>query len=350
MYFTIEKSLQDIRNTPVISVVIPTYNRSSLISRAINSVLNQSFNDFEIIVVDDASNDDTQQILKSFDDPRIIVLKHKQNLGCSASRNTGIRFSKSQYIGFIDSDDEWLPHKLEKQLKIFQASDTDVGLVYGCWKNITRKTLKESVKQAMYRGFIFDNLLYSNVVGSPSGVIVKYECLHRIGGFDTDIPSTVEDWNTWLKLARLVKFEFVPEVLTITWDENDVVKLTKNQQKVVDGYFALLDKYPEMNQSCENLKSTQGVSLREKSNYLFHWGRRLICLGYRLSNSRAIELGQRYLRLNLIIYPYNIFSCINYLVSLAGGKMYSKFVNFENRVKNSMSQAKPFYKMVKAKS
>ena len=99
-----------------ISVIIPTYNRVNLLNRAINSVLRQTFSDFEVIVVDDSSEDDTKAVVETLKDPRIRYICHDENRGAAAARNTGIRVSRGEHIAFLDSDDEWLSKKLELQI------------------------------------------------------------------------------------------------------------------------------------------------------------------------------------------------------------------------------------------
>ncbi len=113
---------------PTVSVIIPTYNRANLVSRAIKSVLNQTYQDFEIIVVDDCSEDNTEEIVKSFNDSRIRYIKHKKNKGGSAARNTGIKRARGKYIAFLDDDDEWLPSKLEKQIMLFEKLSKHYGV------------------------------------------------------------------------------------------------------------------------------------------------------------------------------------------------------------------------------
>jgi glycosyltransferase involved in cell wall biosynthesis len=112
-----------------VSVVIPTYNRASLLGRAIKSVLEQTYQDFEIIVVDDASTDNTEEVVRNLRDRRIRYLRHEKNRGGSAARNTGIRAAWGQYIAFQDSDDEWLPEKLKKQMEVLAAATiTNISL------------------------------------------------------------------------------------------------------------------------------------------------------------------------------------------------------------------------------
>jgi len=100
---------------PTVSVIIPTYNRAHLLDRAIRSVLDQTYQDFELIVVDDGSSDPTAEVIATFADPRIYYLRHEKNRGAAAARNTGIEASQGDYVAFLDSDCEWLPKKLLKE-------------------------------------------------------------------------------------------------------------------------------------------------------------------------------------------------------------------------------------------
>ena len=109
---------------PKVSVIILTYNRATLLRRALQSVLNQSFGDFEIIVVDDASVDGTKDVMRDMSDNRIQYVQHKQNMGEGRSRNTGLAKAQGQYIAFLDDDDEWLPEKLELQVSLMEKSGT----------------------------------------------------------------------------------------------------------------------------------------------------------------------------------------------------------------------------------
>lgn len=106
---------------PEVSVIIPTHNRQRLVSRAVRSVLNQTYEDLECIVVDDASSDGTPQVIQTIEDERLVYLRHDRNRGASGARNTGIRAAKSSLIAFLDDDDEWLPEKLVKQVPLLKA-------------------------------------------------------------------------------------------------------------------------------------------------------------------------------------------------------------------------------------
>ena len=131
LFFLILK-FQDraVSDLPKVSVVIPTHDRAHLVGRAIRSVLAQTFQDFEIIVVDDCSVDNTKEVVQSLADSRIRYLRHEINRGGSAARNTGIGAARGEWIAFLDSDDEWLPKKLEKQLEMGYTTDlSNVGAV-----------------------------------------------------------------------------------------------------------------------------------------------------------------------------------------------------------------------------
>ncbi len=181
-----------------VSVIIPTFNRSKKVVRAISSVLSQSFADFEIIVVDDGSTDGTEDAVAQFKS-RITYLAHSSNLGVSAARNTGIRRSNAQFIAFLDSDDYWLPDKLAVQTDFFKVNTRapacqteEIWIRNGCRVNPKKKHLKPS-------GDIFEASLKLCLV-SPSAVMLKRYVLEEVGMFDEDLPAC-EDYDLWLRIA-----------------------------------------------------------------------------------------------------------------------------------------------------
>ncbi len=123
---------------PKVSVVVLTHNRRRLLRRAISSILNQTFQDFEIVLVDDASTDNTPEVVRSFGDARIKYIRHEVNKGEAGSRNTGVTSSSGDYIAFLDDDDEWLPEKLEQQVRLLDSSPSQVGAVYTGFLKIDR--------------------------------------------------------------------------------------------------------------------------------------------------------------------------------------------------------------------
>lgn len=142
---------------PTVSVIIPTYNRAHLVGRAIQSVLNQTYKDFELIIVDDGSTDNTEDIIKKYQkkDERIKYIRRKKNKGGSVARNTGINAAIGEYIAFLDSDDEWLTEKLERQMKVFKSTSSEVGVVYsGFFRINDRRNEIESIFNPKKRGYI----------------------------------------------------------------------------------------------------------------------------------------------------------------------------------------------------
>src|SRR4029079_19216092 len=120
--------------SPSTSVIIPTFNRADCIGAAVSSVLNQTFQDFEIFVVDDGSHDNTQEVVCGFNYSRIKYQSQKKNTGCAGSRNIAVRSSNANYIAFLDDDDEWLPEKLQKQVSFLETSSPEVAGVHtGCF-------------------------------------------------------------------------------------------------------------------------------------------------------------------------------------------------------------------------
>lgn len=199
----------------MVSVVIPSYERAGFIGRAIESVLAQTYQDFEILVVDDGSADGTRDVVSSFRDERIRYVRHEENKGAAAARNTGISDAKGEYIAFLDSDDEWMPEKLEKQIKLFSMSSDRVGVIYCGYISLMGKT-HGSVTQRVptVRGDAKIDTLRYCVVGCGSLPVVRKECFCGAGCFDENINlQSLEDWDFWIRVAKLYEFDFVPEVL-----------------------------------------------------------------------------------------------------------------------------------------
>jgi glycosyltransferase involved in cell wall biosynthesis len=178
---------------PAVSVIIPTYNRAHLIGRAIQSVLDQTYQDFEIIIVDDGSTDNTEVVLKKFQnkDERIRYIRHDKNKGGSTARNTGIKAARGRFIALLDSDDEWLPEKLQKQLEVFESSPPEVGVVYTKTYHRANKKIYPFSKEEQKDGMIFQDLLNLDIsknCGQTSTLLIKKECFEKVGLFDERFP------------------------------------------------------------------------------------------------------------------------------------------------------------------
>lgn len=196
---------------PKVSVVIPVFNRPEPVRRAIRSVLNQTYPDFEVIVVDDASTDTTPAVVASFTDPRVSLIRHDRNRGGSAARNTGIRAASAPYIGFLDSDDEWMPHNLERQLAVFEEGPDRVGLVYAGAERVYEDGVVSRDLPRRERD-LTRTLLLENVIGETSVGMVRRRVFDETGGFDESLPSC-QDLDLWLRISERFDCVAVPEIL-----------------------------------------------------------------------------------------------------------------------------------------
>jgi len=198
--------------TPTVSVVIPTYNRASIVGRAIRSVVAQTFGDWELVVVDDCSVDDTERVVQAFGDPRIRYLCHQRNSGPSVARNTGIRAARGTWVSFLDSDDEWLERKLESEVDLIERRGERLGLVY------TGKILEDENERVLMvripsaEGKVYEKLMGWDFIGSCSRVSVRKDVLDSVGGFD-EACAPCEDWDLWLRVAKEAEVGCVRECL-----------------------------------------------------------------------------------------------------------------------------------------
>lgn len=193
-----------------ISVIIPTYNRVYTLKRAIDSVLNQSYKNFELIIVDDGSNDETPNLIKSYTDKLLYIrVQHK---GPAYARNIGIKISRYNYIAFLDSDDWWNKNKLLSQLDYMAKHPTyAISHTQEVWyKN--GKILNQKKRHRKYGGYIFERCLPLCAVGI-STVIIKREVFEDVGYFDESLPAC-EDYDFWLRTSLKYNFLFLDQPLT----------------------------------------------------------------------------------------------------------------------------------------
>ncbi|OAG28326.1 glycosyltransferase family 2 protein [Thermodesulfatator autotrophicus] len=195
---------------PLVSVIIPTYNRKAFLKEAIESVLAQSFKNFELIVVDDGSTDDTPYLATRY---HIRYVRKQKRQGVSAARNTGIRLAKGSFIAFLDSDDLWLPEKLAKQIVFFKKNPEAVAVqTEEIW--IRRgKRVNPRQRHKKPSGYFFDRALELCLI-SPSGVMLKREVFDKIGLFDESFPAC-EDYELWLRLLARYPVFLINEPLVI---------------------------------------------------------------------------------------------------------------------------------------
>jgi len=194
---------------PTVSVIVPAYNVEKTILETIQSIQNQIFSDFEIIVINDGSTDKTLEILSTIKEPRMRVISYK-NGGLPAARNRGIANAKGDYIAFIDADDLWTPDKLELQVAALQQHPKS-GVAYSWTAFIDEKgKLLYAGKKLFFEGDVYADILIVNFVASGSNIIVRKQFIETIGDFVTSLKSA-EDWDYNIRLAAQCSFVLVPK-------------------------------------------------------------------------------------------------------------------------------------------
>jgi len=234
---------------PQVSVIIPTYNAARYLSDAIDSVLAQTYDEFEIIVVDDGSTDETPGVVNKYDS-RVCYLS-QQNAGVAAARNRGISESKGKYIAFLDADDTWFPNKLEKQMAVLAASEGS-RVCYSAFLEVTQDLSPVGVRRSLrHSSAIEDLLLRGNVIGSICTVVAERELFEKLGGFDATL-SQCADWDMWVRMGTETEFLYLDDVL-VTYRQHGT-NMSRNAALLETDSLRVLDKGFEMTGLADSLK------------------------------------------------------------------------------------------------
>ena len=209
----------NLKSPPLISVIIPTYNHANFLGKALESVIQQTYNNWEAIVVDNQSTDETNQIINKYSDPRIQYFKISNNGIIAKSRNLGINNSKGEWIAFLDSDDWWTKDKLEVCL---ENIDDKVDFVYHQLEIVydksnsylKKKNIGRQLKKPILNNLLTSEIDQGNAIGNSS-VMLRKDMLSRIGGISENKKMVAsEDFNTWLRIAQITdKFNFIKKKL-----------------------------------------------------------------------------------------------------------------------------------------
>ncbi len=317
-----------------VSVVIPTYNCAQYITEAVESVLNQTYKDFEIIVVDDGSRDNTKEVIKRYLNK--IKYIYQQNSGPSAARNRGIKEAKGEYIAFLDADDIWLPQKLELQIKFMEK---EVGLIFSDMilfneKGIIKNSfLKEklffnklsikplsSTEKVIYDN-VFNALLQENFIPTNT-VIVKKECFNKVGFFDETLFS-VEDRDMWLRIGLFYDIGFInfPLVLKRFHETN----ISANQELALKSRLKVMKKF--LNYSNLPIKSKKII--KQTINKIY------FDLGYLYFTYEKFPLSRIYFRKFLKENPFIFKPWIYILLSVLSTPHIRKLKNLKEKIKNN---------------
>ena len=271
----------------LVSVIIPTHNRANLLGRAIQSVLEQTFTRFELIIVDDGSTDETENLVRNFRDKRISYCRQK-NMGATAARNTGLELARGDYVSFLDSDDEWTPTKIERQLEVFCSSALpNLGLVT-CGHRIVRLNGETSDWLPKRRGWLHEDALEQRQFGWGTPLLlVKRQCLLDFGvRFDPDLPAR-QDWDFVTRLSEHVQVDFVPEALLIVHEHpGDRVR---TPARAVAANLYLHDKYEHI------------LEARPTTHARFHLRTAMLCL-----SNDDLPVARREIRKAISVKPVSL--------------------------------------------
>jgi lipopolysaccharide heptosyltransferase II len=197
-----------------VSIIIPTYNRASMLPRAIESVLRQDYPDVEIIVIDDCSQDDTANVVRGYDDKRLRYIRLPENMGVAAARNFGIKSATGDFIAFLDSDDEFMPGKIERQVRVFELVSPRPGMVITNYWNkgdISHLIIDADVPS----GFVsVENKFPADIFNGPPSWMLSRECVEKVGLFDEEL-RTLEDLDYFARAVRAMPVYYLNEPLSL---------------------------------------------------------------------------------------------------------------------------------------
>ncbi len=228
------------QNEPLVSVIIPTYNRKNTILASVNSVLNQTYKNIELIVVDDCSTDDTEKTVKSIDDSRIKYIKLEKNSGACVARNKGIEVSQGQFIAFNDSDDLWLPEKINRQIDFLNKKNADIVLCKMECRTPENKFIHNFPNIKLDKKISYKELLKYNSASTQT-IFGKADCFKEIF-FDATMPR-LQDWDEVLHLSQKFKVFYQNEILVHTFFQKD--SISTHPEKGVFAMEKLLEKHKD---------------------------------------------------------------------------------------------------------
>ena len=316
---------------PNVSVVIPAYNAMNYLPETVESVLRQSFTDFEVLIIDDGSSDHIVQWASQIADHRVRLIS-QENQGVSAARNTGITQAHGEYIAFLDADDLWELTKLEKQVRCLDNNPT-VGLVH-TWMLLVDEQGKSTgrVMKSNGEGDIWKQLVERNIIACPS-VIVRRCCFEAVGIFDINLRS-IEDWDMWLRIASRYPFAVIKEPLA--YYRQLPGSLSKNCQVMEQAFHRVIEK-------AFHSAPSELLYLKNRS-----YGYANLCLAWKAlqSHERDYKLALHFQQQAISHYPQLRFSWEYIRLSLAiatlqwfGQKQYAKVLTLTYALRRRISNA-----------
>lgn len=301
---------------PTVSVIIPAFNRNRTLPRTLASVINQTFPDLEIIIIDDASTQPVKDLVASFDDSRIRVLVHETNRGANAARNTGIRSARGKYVAFLDSDDEWDKRKLEIQVTALEEARESVGAHYTGITAFSEDGTKNFQTSPVAAGDLLGSLLRRNEIGTLSSFMARRSVLEEVGNFDEDLPS-VQDWDLYIRIARSYEFAAATGSLVNYYLGKDSITRDFNAKAV--GLRMLLEKHG--NEMSAVPRAFAGQILKSGHYYC--------CAGSLLEGRRMFLRAIR-------IHPFAVNAYLFLSLSLLGGRAYEGALRFRQKIRHGI--------------
>ena len=235
----------------MLSVIMPAYNRAHVITKAIKSVLNQTFTDFELIIVNDCSTDSTVDVINSFSDSRILLINASKNMGAAAARNVGIKNAKYEIISLLDSDDFYEPTFLEESYHLLKNTNDQIGFMWTGLKTINNNKITLSHWEPPFIKSNYITFLHALHIGTNSGISIKKSVFEKCGYFNESLPAA-EDTDFFLRITQEFGYTFTHNHL-ININKSGEDRLSKNYKKIaiaynffIDQHLPIINKYPKL--------------------------------------------------------------------------------------------------------
>jgi len=295
---------------PIVSVIVPTYNRANLLPRCIRSILAQTYKNFELLIVDDGSTDNTSDVVASFSDPRIRYLPQEKNRGAAYARNIGIQAARGVFISTQGSDDEWFPENLTKKIECFRNLPETVGVVYSRFYKIHKggeRVLWPPAYIKKREGNLFSEFLHGNFITDQAALVRK--CVYdKVGLYDASLPG-MQEWDMWFRISKIYEFKFISEPLLVTYYTEG--SITAHSEWRLQGREIIFRKH------IEDFRKYPKI-------FALH--------AFTIGNARALRgnmnEAHRYLQLAFWARPMNIKYCVAYILSLfSSKKLYKTFAS-----------------------
>lgn len=239
----------------LVSIIMPTYNRAHVIPRAIKSVLKQTYQNWELLIIDDGSADNTEQVIMAIDDSRICYVKLPENKGACYARNRGLERAKGEYIAFLDSDNVWMKNYLEERIKTLESSPAKVGGVFGSFMQMCKG--KQTVKfppeeyakgirdnkshRALVKQMLFDNVIDTNTI------VLKRKCVGKVSGFNDNL-KRLQDWEYFFRVLCFSGYRLIfrDDCLVRNYIQKDSITRKSNNEAYWDTRVFFLREYKDV--------------------------------------------------------------------------------------------------------